>query len=86
LFGEIGKLFRTAKMSIAGKRLCVGVAQMTIPIHDASQIDPRIAAGLHRLETVEKSAFGRKTLSHPGYGPKYGLKFFSGTQKRKSPE
>ncbi|CAN2981132.1 hypothetical protein METHPM2_720001 [Pseudomonas sp. PM2] len=37
--------------------------------NDVSQIDRRIAAGLHRLETVRKSAFGRKTLSHPGYGP-----------------
>jgi hypothetical protein len=54
--------------------------------NDASQIDRRIAAGLHRLETVGKSAFGRKTLSNPGYGPKYGLGFFSETQKRKSPE
>ena len=55
-------------------------------LHDASQIDRQIAAGLHRLETFEKSAFGRKALSRPGYGPKYGLEFFSETQKRKSPE
>ena len=35
----------------------------------------------NRFEAVEKSAFGRKALRRPGYGPKYGLDFF---QKRRN--
>lgn len=62
------------RVRCAGKRSCVGVDQIDGPDYNhTSQIDRRIAGGLHRLETIEKSAFGRKTLSHPGYGPKYGL-------------
>jgi hypothetical protein len=40
---------------------------------------------VHRLETVEKSAFGRKALSRPGYGPKYGLNFFQNRRNEKAP-
>ncbi|WP_415765060.1 hypothetical protein [Pseudomonas sp. ZB1P45] len=56
-------------------------------LHDAGIITEYSASNdVHRLETVEKSAFGRKALSRPGYGPKYGLNFFLEPQKRKSPE
>lgn len=55
------------------------------PEHNgASQIDQRIAAGLHRIETVGKSSFGRKTLSQPEYGPKYGLGFLKKKKNKKT--